>query len=494
ASASSASGAAGGASGAAGADALTVYYNQRCQQKHGPHSQYDSEEAACVCDDGFGPDDSEQCVPDEEEMMGANAAAAADGRPQQAASSMQASGTGQPSSANGAAASKTPPGGAAGGKNSAWFSQFFGKGTKGGGAVGGAEEDTCPGGVCENPPAKYRPPPGAGSSAGASASSGPAIIHVDKLCKHALGRGAEFDGVDSCRCSAGYTHKGGQCTADPDNSAQAAASAPTAAKGGSRGGGGSGGIKKQDAAYERYTQMCRSEYGAHAEFDGVDSCRCKDGYEEVGGTCAKTKSAAGASVAGAGMGAGGGGAQTAAQKKAAEKAKYDRMCQQQWPNSMYDGVSECVCQEGFVEVEEQGCVPAGRAGGRGGSGSGGAAAVGAGGAAGADANQNRHHLACQQHFGPHAQFDGVDSCECKDGFSQGADGLCVPDAPAKAGAAGTRGGGGAGGAGRAQFAEFDAQCAQLVANSEFDGVSDCRCKQGFNQVDALPCLISPTWD
>ena len=150
--------------------------------------------------------------------------------------------------------------------------------------------------------------------------------------------------------------------------------------------------------------------------------------------------------------------------------------------------------EGFVEVEEQGCVPAGRAGGRGGSGSGGAAAVGAGGAAGADANQNRHHLACQQHFGPHAQFDGVDSCECKDGFSQGADGLCAPDAPAKAGAAGTRGGGGAGGAGRAQFAEFDAQCAQLVANSEFDGVSDCRCKQGFNQVDALPFLISPTWD
>jgi hypothetical protein len=60
---------------------------------------------------------------------------------------------------------------------------------------------------------------------------------------------------------------------------------------------------------------------------------------------------------------------------------------------------------------------------------------------------------------------------------QGADGKCAPDAVA------SQGGAAAAGRGRsAQQAEFDAQCAQLVPNSEFDGVSDCRCKQGFNQV------------
>jgi hypothetical protein len=79
----------------------------------------------------------------------------------------------------------------------------------------------------------------------------------------------------------------------------------------------------------------------------------------------------------------------------------------------FPGMSECVCQEGFVEVEGQGCVPAGRSGAAGGAGAGGKGAA----ASGADPNQ-KHHVTCQQMFGPHAQFDGVDSCECKDGFSQ----------------------------------------------------------------------------
>ena len=81
------------------------------------------------------------------------------------------------------------------------------------------------------------------------------------------------------------------------------------------------------------------------------------------------------------------------------------------------------------------------------------------------------------HHGPNAQFDGVDSCECKDGFVQGADGSCVSVGGAAGGAAAA----GAPGT-SAEFAEFDAQCAQLVPNSEFDGVGDCRCKKGFNQV------------
>jgi hypothetical protein len=81
------------------------------------------------------------------------------------------------------------------------------------------------------------------------------------------------------------------------------------------------------------------------------------------------------------------------------------------------------------------------------------------------------------HHGPNAQFDGVDSCECKDGFVQGADGSCVSAGGAAGGAAAA----GAPGT-SAEFAEFDAQCAQLVPNSEFDGVGDCRCKKGFNQV------------
>lgn len=169
-------GATGGA--AAGGDPLLAYYNQRCQQKHGPHAEYDEESTACVCAEGYGPDDSEQCVaedgaPDDNSSSGAGGGAVAAA---QAAAQAQA-------------AQKAAQGGSSG-KN-AWFSQMFG-GAKGGKSGSGVnEEDTCPGGVCKNPPAKYQ---GAGS-AGASTKPGPAIIKVDTLCKQALGRGAEFDGV-----------------------------------------------------------------------------------------------------------------------------------------------------------------------------------------------------------------------------------------------------------------------------------------------------------
>jgi hypothetical protein len=39
-------------------------------------------------------------------------------------------------------------------------------------------------------------------------------------------------------------------------------------------------------AVQRYNQMCQQQHGTHAEFDGTDSCQCKDGYEEgAGGQC-----------------------------------------------------------------------------------------------------------------------------------------------------------------------------------------------------------------
>lgn len=67
-----------------------------------------------------------------------------------------------------------------------------------------------------------------------------------------------------------------------------------------------------------------------------------------------------------------------------------------------------------MEIEGEGCVPEGR--GRGGAAAAAAPGMSAGMAA-ADPNQ-RHHLACQKRYGPNAQFDGGDSCECKDGFVQ----------------------------------------------------------------------------
>jgi hypothetical protein len=44
-----------------------------------------------------------------------------------------------------------------------------------------------------------------------------------------------------------------------------------------------------------YNQMCQQQHGTHAEFDGTDSCQCKDGYEEgAGGQCVAVGGAGGA--------------------------------------------------------------------------------------------------------------------------------------------------------------------------------------------------------
>ena len=174
--------------GGAGGDALMAYYNQRCQQKHGQYAEYDADSSACVCAEGFGPDDAEQCVSEggtvEEAPSPSPAAAAAAARQAQAAAAQASAQTQTSAQAGGPAAKK------------AWFSQMWGggKGGKGaGGAAGaaGGAEDTCPGGICKNlpgAPAKYQ-------GAGAAAGAGAAIVKVDALCKHALGRGAEFDAV-----------------------------------------------------------------------------------------------------------------------------------------------------------------------------------------------------------------------------------------------------------------------------------------------------------
>ena len=75
--------------------------------------------------------------------------------------------------------------------------------------------------------------------------------------------------IDSCRCSAGHAHKGGQCVSELPGGASA-----TAAGGSSRQGtAAAGGIKQQDAAFERYNQMCKGDHRPYAEFDGVDSCK-----------------------------------------------------------------------------------------------------------------------------------------------------------------------------------------------------------------------------
>ena len=251
--------------------------------------------------------------------------------------------------------------GLAGGKakGNAWYSQLFGGskggagGGGGGGAEAGAEEDTCAGGVCKNPPAKYQGGGGSGSSQ-SSQKAGVAIIKVDALCKHSLGRGAEFDGIDSCRCSAGNVHKNGQCVAE------IAAAAPAAAA--SRHTGGAG-VQRRDAAFERYTHMCQQDYGAFVEFDGVGGCKCVEGYQDVGGTCVPA-SAAGRSDQSS-KGAAAAGQHAAAAAKAAEKAKYDKMCEAQYAHSEYSvEQKECVCQQGFMEIEGQGCVPDRKSSGR----------------------------------------------------------------------------------------------------------------------------------
>jgi hypothetical protein len=248
---------------------------------------------------------------------------------------------------------------------------FGGKGGKGTGAAAAATDDSV-----KNPPAKYQ---GGGAAAGASGGGGggarrpgPAIIQVDTLCKHSLGRGAEFDGVDSCRCSAGYTHKGGQCVADTNTqpAAAAASSRPGAAAA-------AAGIKPQDPAFDRYNQMCKSDWGPYAEFDGNGQCRyvcvyvgwrvcvcfcvcthtytftftftftftsyrCMDGYEDVGGKCTRAYPPTGTQSLQSGS-AGGSAPSASAAARAAEKAKNDKLCQAQWPNSMFDGVCVCVC-------------------------------------------------------------------------------------------------------------------------------------------------------
>ena len=44
-------------------------YERRCLERHGVHAEYDDEFAVCVCAEGYGPDQSEQCVIDLVQVM-----------------------------------------------------------------------------------------------------------------------------------------------------------------------------------------------------------------------------------------------------------------------------------------------------------------------------------------------------------------------------------------------------------------------------------------
>jgi hypothetical protein len=55
------------ASGGVGDDPLRAKW--RCQEKHGRHAEYDAEFSLCVCAEGYGPDQSEQCVIDLVQVM-----------------------------------------------------------------------------------------------------------------------------------------------------------------------------------------------------------------------------------------------------------------------------------------------------------------------------------------------------------------------------------------------------------------------------------------
>jgi len=87
------------------------------------------------------------------------------------------------------------------------------------------------------------------------------------------------------------------------------------------------------------------------------------------------------------------------------------------------------------------------------------------------------HSECERIAGEHAEFDGEDACRCKDGYTEGDDGECVPAEAPSRGGAGARGGAVAGAAGGGQaIIKVDALCKeQYGPSSEFDRVDSCRC-------------------
>jgi hypothetical protein len=97
---------------------------------------------------------------------------------------------------------------------------------------------------------------------------------------------------------------------------------------------------------------------------------------------------------------------------------------------------------------------------------------------GAGGGGGQFDAACQQQFGEFAVFDGVDSCECMEGYRL-VDGACAP-AGAAAAARGAAGRGRAGGGGVGGLAKVDALCKREHGDgAEFDGGDACRCRPGF---------------
>jgi len=59
----------GSGGGPVGAGDPRADYERRCLERHGVHAEYDDEFAVCMCAEGYGPDQSEQCVIDLVQVM-----------------------------------------------------------------------------------------------------------------------------------------------------------------------------------------------------------------------------------------------------------------------------------------------------------------------------------------------------------------------------------------------------------------------------------------
>jgi hypothetical protein len=90
-------------------------------------------------------------------------------------------------------------------------------------------------------------------------------------------------------------------------------------------------VRSSGRGKREYDEKCRGMFGEHSEFDGVDSCRCMDGYEERGGQCVPAGGARGGAVGG--------------------RSKQDKPCFDSYgEGAVWDGEDGCTCDEGYKQV------------------------------------------------------------------------------------------------------------------------------------------------
>jgi hypothetical protein len=87
--------------------------------------------------------------------------------------------------------------------------------------------------------------------------------------------------------------------------------------------------------FEAYHAKCKSMFGEHAVFNGVDSCACEDGYEESNGSCVPVGKPAAATGHSAGVKAG-------AKGRGGVAGKYDAQCEERYGDGVeWDGAEGC---------------------------------------------------------------------------------------------------------------------------------------------------------